>query len=411
MNMSSNARKGSPPRSSNTGVTTMRTTKARVFVFLTLVILTAVFSANALTANASAATTDTAATQQSGFIASSFNNILSFFGLAEAAKPAADKTDGNGCDSAPEGLLACYRGDLDASDVKGVHNGEWVGVYGYATGKVGAGSFSFSGSNRVEVANAPDLNPTNVTVDGWVNLSTAEGSFGLISKGDSYGLSVRGGHVVFSSRNAEGVIETLEGPTVKVGAWTHIAATHDGSMRRIYVDGKEVKSGAQSGLFGGDESAMLIGNTTTNDAAFTGLADEVKVFGRALTAKEIAGIAGNRGDSPDAINAVAISLSPNPITEGNNLMTVTLTRTGGVATPMVSTVTVVGSGGSPATGGVSCAIGVDYVLTASNVPFGAGDGVAVTTIQICPDALAEGNETFTVSSTSNPAGENGAPVV
>ncbi|MEQ1604782.1 MAG: Calx-beta domain-containing protein [Pyrinomonadaceae bacterium] len=379
-------------------------------MFLTLVILTAVFSANALTANATAATTDTAASQQSGFIASSFNNILSFFGLAEAAKPAADKTDGNGCDTAPEGLLACYRGDLDASDVKGVHNGEWVGVYGYATGKVGAGSFSFNGQNRVEVPNAADLNPVNVTVDGWVNLSNAEGSFGVISKGDAYGLSVRGGHVVFTSRNAEGVIETLEGPTVKVGSWTHLAATHDGSMRRIYVDGKEVKSGAQTGLFGGDESAMLIGNTTTNDAAFTGLADEVKVFSRALTAKEIGDIAGNRGDSPDAINAVAITLGPNPIAEGNNLMTVTLTRTGGVAAAMVSTVAVVGNGTSPATGGASCAVGVDFVLTASNVPFGPGDGVATTTIQICPDSLVEGDETFAVSSTSNPAGENGAAV-
>ena len=409
MNMSSNARKGSPPRSSNTGVTTMRTTKARVFVFLTLVILTAVFSANALTANASAATTDTAATQQSGFIASSFNNILSFFGFAEAAKPAADKTDGNGCDSAPEGLLACYRGDLDASDVKGVHNGEWVGVYGYATGKVGAGSFSFSGSNRVEVANAPDLNPTNVTVDGWVNLSTAEGSFGLISKGDSYGLSVRGGHVVFSSRNAEGVIETLEGPTVKVGAWTHIAATHDGSMRRIYVDGKEVKSGAQSGLFGGDESAMLIGNTTTNDAAFTGLADEVKVFNRALTGKEIAGIAGN---SPDAVqNIVSFTVTPNTVVEANQVLTVSVTRDATNAGAAVSVnMSAAGSGTAPAVGSNSCSAGVDYVFGTPSVTFLANEtGTKTVDLTICSDTLAEGTETFDVSATLFPAAPEAAP--
>ncbi|MFT3744562.1 MAG: Calx-beta domain-containing protein [Pyrinomonadaceae bacterium] len=381
----------------------MRTTKARVFVFLTLVILTAVFSANALTANASAATTDTAATQQSGFIASSFNNILSFFGLAEAAKPAADKTDGNGCDTAPEGLLACYRGDLDASDVKGVHNGEWVGVYGYATGKVGAGSFSFNGSNRIEVGNAPDLNPTNVTVDGWVNLSTGEGSFGLISKGDAYGLSVRGGHVVFSSRNAAGEIETLEGPTVKVGAWTHIAATHDGSMRRIYVDGKEVASGRQTGLFGGDESAMLIGNTTTTDAAFTGLADEVKVFNRALTAKEIAGIAGNRGD---AINALALSVSPTTIAEGNNLITVSLTRSATAANAVSVNFDVDGIAGDTATSGVSCAAGVDFVWNASSIVFVANEtGTKSITVQICSDTVAEGSEVFGVDVSSVVGGD------
>jgi len=86
----------------------MRNAKTRVFVFLTLVILTAVFSANALTATASAASTDTAK-QESGFIASSFNSILSYFGFAQEAPKADDTADKavNGCDTAPEGLIAC----------------------------------------------------------------------------------------------------------------------------------------------------------------------------------------------------------------------------------------------------------------------------------------------------------------
>lgn len=43
--MASNARKGSPPKDSTKGITTMRTSKTRVFVFLTLFILTAYFAA------------------------------------------------------------------------------------------------------------------------------------------------------------------------------------------------------------------------------------------------------------------------------------------------------------------------------------------------------------------------------
>ena len=145
---------------------TLRSTKTRFVAVFAFVILTAVFSANALTANATAANADTAVTQESGFIASSFNNILSYFGLAN---PAADKADG--CDTAPEGLIACYRGDNDASDAHGVNNGEWVGVSAYAEGKVGTGAFSFDGNSHIEVANSFGLNPANITVDGWVNLA------------------------------------------------------------------------------------------------------------------------------------------------------------------------------------------------------------------------------------------------
>lgn len=391
----------------------MKTSKARVFVFLTLVTLTAVFSANALTATATAATADTAITHESGFIASSFNNILSFFGFGEA-KPAVDKADGRdsakGCDTAPEGLLACYRGDLDASDVKGVHNGEWVGTYGFATGKVGTGAFSFNGSNRVEAPNAEDLNPTNVTVDGWVNLSNVDGTFNLISKGDAYSLSVRDGHVVFASRNAAGVVETFEtSDSIKTGTWTHIAATHDGSLRVIYIDGKDAGSARQKGLFGADQGGLVIGATAAKEDGFIGLADEVKVFGRALSAKEIGEIAGNR---PDAINNVTFSVTPTAVTEGDvgtQLITLQVVRdatNNGNAISINFTAT--GSGASPATGGVTCGPGVDYVLGTSSVSYIAGEiGTKSTTIAICGDLLAEATETFLAGATIvQPVGGN-----
>ena len=197
--------------------------------------------------------------------------------------------------------MACYRGDLDANDVRGVHNGEWVGTYGYANGKVGAGAFSFNGKNRVEVPNAEDLNPDAVTVDGWVNLLSEEGTFRLISKGDAFSLEVREGRVVFVSRNAEGVIETLEGPAIKTGSWRHIAATHDGATRRIYIDGEEAVDGPQAGLFRADAGNLTIGRTTTKDESFNATADEVKLFNRALSDKEIKGIAGERPDAPEVV--------------------------------------------------------------------------------------------------------------
>jgi hypothetical protein len=409
MNMSSNARKGSPPRSSTTGVKTLKSTKARVFVFLTFLILTAVFSANALTANVSAANTDTATAQQSGFVASSFNSILSFFGVAEAA-PTADKADAvKGCDTAPEGLVACYRGDNDTMDARGVHNGEWVGTYGYATGKVGTAAFSFDGTNAVVVPGAADMNSAAITVDGWVNLSSIEGSFGIISKGDAYSLQVRDGRAVFLSRNAEGKQEMLIANgslgSIKANTWTHIAATHDGTIARIYVDGKEAGSGLQQGIFT-EEAGLVIGNTQSKAPGFVGLADEVKLFGRALSGKEIAEIAGNRPDSTDAFQPLTISLDPVP--EGAGIATVSVTRTN-AGGPLGSMIVNLAATGGTATMGASCAPGIDYVFGTPFVSFGAneppnGGGPVTKTVPftVCQDTLAESNETFTITATLIP---------
>ncbi len=400
MNMSSNARRqGSPQkRSSINGVTT-RIAGVKVLVFLTLVILTAVFSASALTANVSqSAAPETASVQESGFFASSFNNILSFFGLAEAAPAPQQDAKVRGCDTAPEGLLACYRGDNDTSDFRGIHNGEWVGTYGYATGKVGAGAFNFDGRGQVVVADAADLNPTAVTVDGWVNLTSTDGDFALVSKGEAFSLRVRNGQVVFTARNADGEVETLTGrDTISTGKWVHIAATHDGSLVRLYIDGEEAGSLTSKGLTKAEGANLVIGAINANENAFTVNADEVKLFGRALTAKEVGDIAGNRPDAPEEI--VAYTIAPSPISEaGGNFVTVTVNR----AAPFNGSAISVNFApvGGTATAGASCGVGVDYVMNANSVSYIAGEvGPKFFTIQICDDAVAEGAEIGTIRAT------------
>ncbi len=398
MNMSSNARKGSPPRSSSKGVTTLGSAKARVFVFLTLMILTAVFSASALTANQTAAP-ETATAQQSGYFASSFNNILSFFGLAEAA-PAQDGK-ARGCDTAPEGLLACYRADNDTMDSRGVHNGEWVGTYGYATGKVGAGAFNFGGKGQVVVADAADLNPGAITVDGWVNLSSTDGDFVVVSKGDAYSLRVRNGNVIFASRNANGDFVALEARgKLPVNEWAHLAATHDGDTVRLYIDGEEVNTTKSAGLFSGVGSNLTIGSMTEGDSVATFSADEVKLFSRALTAKEISEIAGNRPDAPDAAITVApVAVQTNEAAAA--VIPIVFTRGAGGAAGVMT----LDFGGTGAlVNGVGCNPGNDAV-SQSAVAWGAGDTQLVVNVQICNDTTPEPTETLTIEITAVPAGD------
>lgn len=81
-----------------------------------------------------------------------------------------------------------------------------------------------------------------------------------------------------------------------IGAWSHLAATYDGAMIRVYVNGLQVAAGAGSGVFGMDTSKLtLCGNQ--NDASGTitenvdAVIDDLRIYKRALTAAKIADLA------------------------------------------------------------------------------------------------------------------------
>lgn len=70
--------------------------------------------------------------------------------------------------------------------------------------------------------------------------------------------------------------------------WLHVAATYDGSNMRIYVNGVEKNSRAQTGTLGSTATAMRIGTYNLNAYMLHGQVKDFKIFNRALTAKEIA---------------------------------------------------------------------------------------------------------------------------
>ena len=73
-----------------------------------------------------------------------------------------------------------------------------------------------------------------------------------------------------------------------VGEWSHLAMTYDGATMRIYVNGVQVASRAQSGAIAVGNGALRIGgNNSFAGEFFRGLIDEVRVYNRALSAAEI----------------------------------------------------------------------------------------------------------------------------
>ena len=77
------------------------------------------------------------------------------------------------------------------------------------------------------------------------------------------------------------------GGPIAANAWSHLAATYDGSALRLYVNGVVVTSLAVSGPIARSTNPLRIGGNSIWGEWFSGLIDEVRIYNRALTAAEI----------------------------------------------------------------------------------------------------------------------------
>ena len=75
-----------------------------------------------------------------------------------------------------------------------------------------------------------------------------------------------------------------------VGGWSHVAATFDGTTRRIYLNGTQIASDTPTGHNVPNANNFRIGSTN-NGEYFNGTIDEVRIYNRSLTTAEIASIA------------------------------------------------------------------------------------------------------------------------
>ncbi|MCH8044289.1 MAG: LamG domain-containing protein [Planctomycetes bacterium] len=73
------------------------------------------------------------------------------------------------------------------------------------------------------------------------------------------------------------------------GRWHHCAATFDGKIMRVYLDGKEVGSMKRSGkLLTQSAAPAFIGSLNGASEHFQGALDDLRIYREALTAKQIA---------------------------------------------------------------------------------------------------------------------------
>jgi Concanavalin A-like lectin/glucanases superfamily/Cadherin-like len=171
-------------------------------------------------------------------------------------------------------------------------NGTISGAAWTAAGKYG-NALSFNGTSAlvtVPDANALDLT-TGMTLEAWVHPSAVSNTWrDVIYKGlqdiyyldatSTYGPPAVGGTWI----SGNPLVGTT---TLPVNAWSHLAASYDGAALRLYVNGVQVASRAQTGSIATSNQALSIGGDEFYGAYFAGLIDEVRIYNRALTQNEI----------------------------------------------------------------------------------------------------------------------------
>ncbi|MCB0177728.1 MAG: hypothetical protein KDI62_05820, partial [Anaerolineae bacterium] len=153
------------------------------------------------------------------------------------------------------------------------------------SGRLGLAA-DFDGGDVLTTVNILDPAATSFTAMAWFNLDSAAGTRTILSERDGDGtgrtwLAVDNGRLTSELGGA-----SLTDPTaVGAGGWHHAAATYDGSLLRLYLDGTLAVSATRT--IEAADGQMVIGANKNEGDHFSGRIDELAIYDRAFSADEI----------------------------------------------------------------------------------------------------------------------------
>ncbi len=192
-------------------------------------------------------------------------------------------------------------GSSAADSSGGNHSGTLVGNTKWIPGKVG-GAVALDGHNsfiRIADKSAFDMG-AEVTVAGWVNFNSVPAEWtAIITKGDTaWRLSTAGQERKFHfsvndyNRNNQEATFVNGSTTVNAGEWHHVVGVYNGSVIKLYVDGKLDATKPWTGGIARNNFDVLIGeNAEQTGRSFDGRIDDVRIYNFALTENEIKALA------------------------------------------------------------------------------------------------------------------------
>jgi N,N-dimethylformamidase beta subunit-like, C-terminal/Domain of unknown function (DUF4082)/Concanavalin A-like lectin/glucanases superfamily/Bacterial Ig-like domain/Bacterial Ig domain len=237
------------------------------------------------------------------------------------------------------GLVAAFSMNAGSgttvADSSSANNAGTISGASWSTAGMFGGALSFNGTNNwVTVADSASLDITGaLTMEAWVKPMAANG-FGTVlfkerSGGDTYSLyAVNGASqppAAYVNVGGAGIDATIQGPAqLPLNAWSHLAATYNGSVLSFFVNGNLVSTAPANGSVTTSNGALRIGGNSVFGDYFQGLIDEVRVYSRALTQGEI------RSDMSTPIGGTLETTAPTvamTTPSGNVSGTVTLSAT------------------------------------------------------------------------------------
>jgi hypothetical protein len=157
-------------------------------------------------------------------------------------------------------------------------------------------ALTFSGNEFGRVANKSSINFSGnaMSIEAWVNRGTAVAGNRIILSKDSsltsgqYALLISGSNALtFSLTTTNGPNAANSTIPIPANTFTHVAATYDGALIRLYLNGTLVGSTPHTGNIVARNSALNIGQNFASTNRFIGQMDEVKLWNIALTEDSI----------------------------------------------------------------------------------------------------------------------------
>jgi len=190
------------------------------------------------------------------------------------------------------------KGDI-TEDVSGNgHDGTLMnGAKWSKEGKIG-GCTEFDGvESYVEVPHNDSLNLKAFTIEAWIKVGPKAGNHSIMHKAGPGGnlernyilnVLVDNNGILRASFTANGAQQNFDGVTgVMDETWHHVAASYDGDVGRIYVDGEldsEIRMGFE---LEPNDSPLAIGKAGFQSGRFAGLMDEVRLSNIARPIEDI----------------------------------------------------------------------------------------------------------------------------
>ncbi len=165
----------------------------------------------------------------------------------------------------------------------------------WASGKSNQG-LSFDGNDYISKTDgtSSSLDVTNITLSAWIYPTVIDGSERMIfEKGyangwefsvDRSGLKVNAHHGGSYESN---FMNTNNNGIIVANKWHHVVWTYDGSVTKLYLNGKVVQALNKSGDLAVNNSNLYISSRNASYGFFQGIIDEPKIYNRALTDEEI----------------------------------------------------------------------------------------------------------------------------